>query len=74
MFKKFITRIFRDQFVVDINQLEQKPLIIALCETWLCDNDYLNLYHLDGYHPLISKHRKYQRGGECEFSVKQCRG
>ena len=63
-------RCHHDQLVIDINQLEQKPLIIALCETWLCDNDYLNLYHLDGYHPLISKHRKYQRGGECAFYVR----
>ena len=62
-------RCHHDQLVIDINQLEQKPLIIALCETWLCDNDYLNLYHLDGYHPLISKHRKYQRGGGCAFYV-----
>ena len=63
-------RCHHDQLVIDINQLEQKPLIIALCETWLCDNDCLNLYHLDGYHPLISKHRKYQRGGGCAFYVR----
>ena len=58
-----------DQLVIDINQLEQKHLIIALYETWLCDNDYLNLYHLDGYHTLISKYWKYQRGGGCAFYV-----
>ena len=50
-------RCHHDQLVIDINQLEQKPLIIALCETWLCDNDYLNLYHLEGYYfYVIYKH------------------
>ena len=72
-FKYFLNirslRSHHDQLVIDINQLQQKPLIIALCETWLCDNDYLNLYHLDGYHPLISTHRKYQRGGGWAFYV-----
>ena len=63
-------RCHHDQLVIDIDQLEQKPLIIALCETCLCDNDYLSLYHLDGYHPLISKHRKHQRGGGCAFYVR----
>ena len=68
--RKTSLRCHHDQLVVDINQLEQKRLIVALCETWLCDNDYLNLYHLDGHHPLISKHRNYQRGGWCAFNVR----
>ena len=65
-------RCHHDQLVIDINQLEKKLLINALCETWLCDIDYLNLYHLDSYNPLISKHRKYQRGGGCAFYVRDC--
>ena len=45
-------------------------MIFAFCEAWLCDNDYLNFYQLDGYYPLISKHGKYQRGGRCAFYVR----
>ena len=38
-----------DQLKVLIASLKWQPCVVALCETWLSDNDPLELYNLDGY-------------------------
>ena len=53
-----------------IVDFEVKPPIIALCETWLTDNDPLSIYSVEGYQPIITTNRKGTRGGGCAFFVR----
>ena len=42
-------RCHHNELKVFLSTLTNKPAIIALCETWLTDNDTLELYTLKGY-------------------------
>ena len=55
-------RSHHDQLKVLVASLNRPPLVIALCETWLSDNDPLDLYHLDGYQKGIFVNRQNSRG------------
>ena len=37
-------RLHHDQLCVLVDSLKQKPLVIALYETWLTDNDFLDFF------------------------------
>ena len=56
-------RTHHDQLVYELNELEFKPIVICLCETWLTDNDPLGLYQIEGYQPVEVKNRPTKRGG-----------
>ena len=56
-------RTHHDQLVYELNELEYKPIVICLCETWLTDNDPLGLYQIEGYQPVEVKNRPNKRGG-----------
>ena len=56
-------RAHHDQLVYELNELEYKPIVISLCETWLTDNDPLGLYQIEGYQPVEVKNRPTKRGG-----------
>ena len=59
-----------DELKIIIDDFEVKPPIIALCETWLTDNDPLSIYSVEGYQPIITTNRKGTRGGGCAFFVR----
>ena len=37
-------RLYHDQLCVLNDSLKKKPLVIASCETWLTDNDFLDFF------------------------------
>ena len=43
--------------------------VIALCETWLTDNDFLDFFQLDGYQKGVFKKRE-KRGGSVAIFVR----
>ena len=49
-----------DHLKVLIETMESKPALVALCETWLSDNDTKDLYQLDGYLNLVVSNRSTQ--------------
>ena len=53
-----------------IENLCVKPIVIALCETWLIDNDPLDIYRLPGYSSIVVKNRQQKKGGEVAFFVR----
>ena len=63
-------RSHHDQLRVLVASLNRQPLVIAICETWLSDNDPLNLYHLDGYQKGIFVNRQNSRGGGLALFIK----
>ena len=42
-------RLYHDQLCVLVDSLKEKSLVIALCEAWLTDNDFLDFFQLDVY-------------------------
>ena len=48
---------------VFIKTLNPKPKIIALCETWLTDNDPIEVYAIENYQKIEIKNRQNKRGG-----------
>ena len=51
---------------------ERKPSIIALTETWLKNNDDVNLHCLEGYQKPFTSIRSGQRGGGVAIYVSEC--
>ena len=56
-----------DQLKVLVASLEWQPYVVALCKTWLSDNDPLELNNLDGYQKGIFVNRQKSRGGGLAF-------
>lgn len=56
-------RCHHDQLEVFIKTLNPKPKIIALCETWLTDNDPIEVYAIENYQKIEIKNRQNKRGG-----------
>ena len=52
-----------DHLCAFLSSCIKKPLILALSETWLTDNDSIDLFHISGYHPPLCKNRKSRGGG-----------
>ena len=50
-------RSHHDQLCCQLETLKTKPAVIAVCETWLTDNDPIDMYFITGYQPLIVKNR-----------------
>ena len=57
-------RCHHDLLKVELDRLKNAPALIALCETWLTDNDPIGLYSIDDYQTIITKNRvgKKERG------------
>ena len=62
-------RLHHDQLCVLVDSLKQKPLVIALCETWLTENDCLEMFQFEGYQKEVFTIRE-KRGGGVAFFVK----
>ena len=56
-------RCHRDLLKVKLDRLKNAPALIALCETWLTDNDPIGLFSIDGYQTIIAKSRVGKKGG-----------
>ena len=54
-------RCHHDQLCRQLEILKTKPAVIAVCETWLTDNDPIDMYFITGYQPLIEKNRNYKK-------------
>ena len=65
-----LLRNHHDQLKVLVASLKWQPYVVALCETWLSDNDPLELYNLDGYQNCIFVNRQKSRGGGLAFFIK----
>ena len=63
-------RSHHDQLCCQLETLETKPAVIAVCETWLTDNDPIDMYFITGYQPMIVKNRNDKRGGGVGFVVR----
>ena len=59
-----------DQLKILVASLKWQPYVVALCETWLSDNDPLELYNLDGYQEGVFVNRQKSRGGGLAFFIK----
>ena len=51
-------RLHHDQLCIMDDSLKKKHLVIALCETWLTENDCLEMFQLDGYQKGVFKNRE----------------
>ena len=63
-------RCHHDLLKVELDRLKNAPALIALCETWLTDNDLIGLYSIDGYQTIIPKNRVGKKGGGIACFVK----
>ena len=63
-------RSHHDQMKVLFASLNRQPLVIALCETCLSDNDPLDLYYLDGYQKGVFVNRKNSTGRGLALFIK----
>ncbi|MEL6988722.1 MAG: hypothetical protein AAGK97_12955, partial [Bacteroidota bacterium] len=52
-----------DELQTYLVSLSNKPLFIAITETWLLNSSNTNKFNLTGYHPIIVKNRGIKRGG-----------
>ena len=50
-------RSHHDQLCCQLETLKTKPAVVAVCETWLTDNDPIDMYFITGYQLLIVKNR-----------------
>ena len=50
-------RFHLDLLKVELGRLKNAHALIALCETWLTDNDPIGLYSIDGYQTIITKNK-----------------
>ena len=64
-------RSHHDQLCCQLETLKTKPAVIAVCETWLTDNDPIDMYFITGYQPLIVKNRNDKNGGGVGFFVRE---
>ena len=55
-------RCHHDQLNAFIEGFSTKPLVIALCETWLTDNDPTSLYKIIGFSNIVTHNRSGQKG------------
>ena len=62
-----------DQLCCQLETLDTKPDVITVCETWLTDNDPIDVYFITGYQPMIVKNRNDKRGGGVGFFVRHDR-
>ena len=46
-----------------------KPLVVALCETWLSDNNPTSLYKINGFSKIATHKRSGEKRGGCAFLV-----
>ena len=63
-------RSHHDQLYCQLETLKTKPAVIAVCKTWLTDNDPIDMYFITGYQPLIVKNRNDEKGGGVGFFVR----
>ena len=56
-------RCHHDLLKVELDRLKNAPVLIALCETWLTDNDTTGLYSIGGYQTNITKNSFGKKGG-----------
>ena len=59
-----------DQLKFLVASLKWQPSVVALCDTWLSDNDPLELFNLDGYQKGIFVNRQKSRGWGLAFFIK----
>ena len=64
-------RSHHDQLCCQLETLKTNSAVIAVCETWLIDNDPIDMYFITGYQPLIVKNRNDKRGGGVGFFVRE---
>ena len=55
---------------MELDRLKNAPALIAICETWLIDNDPIGFYSIDGYQTIITKDRVGKKGGGFACFVK----
>ena len=51
-------RLHHDPLCVLVDSVKKKHLVIALCETWLTENDCLEMFQLDGYQKGVFENRE----------------
>ena len=56
-------RCHHDQLITTFDDFEVKPVLICLCETWLTENDPIDLYWLDDYSEIETSNRLNKLGG-----------
>ena len=64
-------RCHHDQLSAFIEGFSTKPLVTALCETWLTDNDPTSLYKINGFSNIVTHNRSGRNGGGCAFFVNE---
>ena len=64
-----LLRCHYDQLNAFIEGFSTKPLVIALCETWLTDNKPTSLYEINGFSNIETHNRSGQKGRRCAFFV-----
>ena len=52
-----------EHLVCLFKKFQVKPPVIALCEKWLSENDPLEIYKIDGYHPVVVQNRSKRKVG-----------
>ena len=52
-----------EQLEIMISQMSQKAHVITLTETWLSENDNIDDFKIEGYHPPLAQNRKNKHGG-----------
>ena len=60
-----------DQLSILVASLIKMPMILALYETWLTDNDSTILYSIDGFSKIENVNRKRKKGGGFAFFVRK---
>ena len=63
-------RCHHDILKVELDRLKNAPALIALCETWLTDNEPIGLNSINGYQTIITKNRVGKKGGGIACFVK----
>ena len=63
-------RCHHDLLKVELDRLKNAPALIAICATWLTDNDPIGIYSIDGYQTFITKDRVDKKTGGFACSVK----
>ena len=56
-------RSHHDQLKLLIESFQTKPALVALCETWLSDNDPIDICELHGYSKIVTAIRQTLGGG-----------
>ena len=64
-------RCHHDQLITTFDDFEVKPVLICLCETWLTENDPIDLYWLDDYSEIETSNRLNKLGGGLAFYARE---